>query len=159
MCKRRAQLKRPFFGIYKVYNNINKTRLFSILVFFILSFTFLFFKLFFLQIIQYQKLNRIAKNQHNIFVELEPVRGTIYDRNMRKLAFNIAVDSVWANPRDIKEKEKVSELLSPILKIEKSQILQKLQKDKGFIWLSRKIPPDSSLKIKSLKLRETFKEL
>ena len=43
-------------------------------------------------------LTDLAAKQHRHLVELEPVRGTIYDRKMRPIAFNVSVYSLFASP-------------------------------------------------------------
>ena len=73
------------------------------LVFLFLMFCFVIFaiRLVLIQIFNSDFLAGLAKKQHNHLIILEPKRGTIYDRNMRPLAINLPVYSVYANPRMI----------------------------------------------------------
>jgi len=89
-----------------------------------------------------------------MFMELEPRRGIIYDARMRPLAINIAVDSLYACPRAIKNRDEIIERLVPILKLERAYLEQRLARDKYFIWLARKITPEQSAQIKLLKQKE-----
>ncbi len=56
-------------------------------------------KLSLIQVFRASYLADKADKQHNRLVDLEPKRGTIYDRNMHALALNVASYSVFVNPR------------------------------------------------------------
>jgi stage V sporulation protein D (sporulation-specific penicillin-binding protein) len=72
-------------------------------------------RLFFIQFFRSSYLTSIAKKQHNQLVELEPRRGAIYDCNLKTQAFNMSMDSLYAVPNTIKNKEYVINQLLPIL--------------------------------------------
>lgn len=110
-------------------------------------------RLFYLQGIQRNFYFKLANEQHVVSTEIQPRRGTIYDRNMQILAVNINTDSVFANTRIIKDKEGAARALAPILKLDPAYLLVKFSKDKGFIWLKRKITPQESSAIKALKIK------
>ncbi len=129
---------------------------FALVFFTLIVFLILFsFKLVFLQIFRSAYLSQLAEKQHNALIRLEPRRGTILDRNLRPLAFNISVSSLFANPRSMSEHEKEIAIkqLSLILKMDPSVIRQRLSRNKYFVWLQRKLPPEITDKIKILKLR------
>ena len=42
-------------------------------------------------------LSGLAKKQQNLFLELEPLRGTIYDSNLKPLAINLPAESLYLN--------------------------------------------------------------
>ncbi len=98
----------------------------------------------------------LAQAQHSVRIELEPRRGAILDRNMRKLALNLKVDSVYAVARDVKKKEESARLLAPILGRDESFLYERLARDKLFVWLARKIPPESAKKVKELNLKGIY---
>ena len=77
-------------------------------------------RLFFIQFFRSDYLTAIAKKQHNQLVELEPRRGTIYDCNLKAQAFNMSLDSLYAVPNVITNKEGVIRQLLPILGTERS---------------------------------------
>ena len=110
-------------------------------------------RLFFIQFFRSDYLTAIAKRQHNQLVELEPRRGTIYDCNLKAQAFNISMDSLYAVPNEIKNKESVINRLLPILGLERSYIQERLNRKKSFIWLARKLTPEKSEGIKRLNIK------
>src|SRR3989338_7298108 len=77
-------------------------------------------------------LTRLAAKQHRHLVELEPVRGTIYDRKMRPIAFNVSVYSLFASHKMMSEAEKQNALehLPGILGLGADSITASLDKDK-----------------------------
>jgi len=79
---------------------------------------------------------------------------------MRILAVNLNSDSVFANPHIVRNKREAARKLSSILNLNESVILQKLARDKGFIWIKRKIPVQEGSQIKDLKVEgiEVIKE-
>jgi cell division protein FtsI/penicillin-binding protein 2 len=125
---------------------------------FLLFFAFLAFciaRLLFIQFFRASYLKGIAKKQYNLFVELEPRRGTIYDTNLKPQAVNISIDSVYAVPNEIpdKDKEIIARQLLPILGIDYAYLKDKLYRQKAFIWLARKITAQQSQAIKNLHIK------
>ena len=110
--------------------------------------------LIFIQIFRSDFLSNLAQRQHEHSIILEPRRGTIYDRNMRALAINLPVYSVYANARIMRQQDvdEAVDKLSGIFKIDPKQIRDKLDKNKYFVWIQRKVPQEVYLQIKGLKL-------
>ncbi|MFA4993283.1 MAG: penicillin-binding transpeptidase domain-containing protein [Candidatus Omnitrophota bacterium] len=121
-------------------------------------FIFLLFcviRLLFIQFFRSNYLTSIARKQHNQFVELEPRRGSIYDCNLKAQAFNLSMDSLYAEPNAIKDRDKakIVEKLLPILGVDRAYLQDRLYRKKSFIWLARKLSPDKSESIKALKIK------
>jgi cell division protein FtsI (penicillin-binding protein 3) len=95
-----------------------------------------------------------AEKQHNHIVELEPRRGTIYDRNMRSLALNVAAYSLFANPKAMTEEQKETAIskVAGVLGVGRDFLRARMDKDKHFVWLERKIPQAQYEKLKDLKV-------
>ncbi len=112
-------------------------------------------RLFFIQLFRSHYLSGIAEKQHNLFVELEPLRGTIYDARMKSLAFNIAVDSLYASSSEIpdKQKEFITGQLTGILNADSKYLRDKLYRRKSFVWLERKITQPQAEAVKKLNVR------
>lgn len=136
-----------------MYNRAHKNRLNLVFSLFISLLTLLLIRIAYLQLALAHNFAQLAKKQHTEIIELQPKRGTIYDRNMRPLAVSLNLDSVYANAREIKDKKKVAQLLSPILNLSESFLLERLNRDKGFIWLKRKLTPTDSARVKTLRIK------
>lgn len=129
-------------------------RFYAVFFFFLLFFSFAVSRLFFTQFFRSRYLKELAKKQHNLYVELEPRRGTIYDRELRPLAINIPVDSLYAVARRISDKESLARKLSSILKSDYAYIKDRLYRDKYFIWIARKLEHQTAAKIKEWGIKE-----
>jgi cell division protein FtsI (penicillin-binding protein 3) len=68
------------------------------------------------------------------------------------LALSVEVGSVYAHPRQIKEKAKTARSLSLILKERHSNILNLLESKSPFVWIKRRIDPDQAKKVDALDL-------
>ena len=124
-------------------------------LFLFLGFAYSIGFLIFIQIFRADYLSNLATRQREHSMVLEPRRGTIYDRNMRALAINLPVYSIYANSRSMHQEHEIDEVvakLSEVFKVDPKQIRDKLDKDKYFIWIARKVPEDVYLQLKALKL-------
>ena len=84
-------------------------------LFVVIFFLIIIFKVFFLQVFQYDKLKNLASDLWSRELPIEADRGKIYDRNFDVLADNTTTTSLVLIPNQIKEKEKVTKELSNIL--------------------------------------------
>src|SRR5204863_6783584 len=79
-------------------------------------------------------------------------RGTMFDRNGRDLAMTINVSTVWADPHEVADPRQEAEALAPVLRDTADAIQDKLSKDLGFVYLSRKVTDDVAAGVKGLNL-------
>lgn len=109
----------------------------------------------YLQFFRASFLANIGRKQHSLYVELEARRGTIYDSNQKPEAVNIATDSVYAAPNEMKDKDKEAAIrqLSPILNISESNLQNKIYRKKSFVWIQRKISAQQAQQIRQLKIK------
>lgn len=117
-----------------------------------LCFAFLVYRLFTIQCINGDELSVLAEKQRIETVSLQSKRGNIYDRDGRELAISVKSYSLFGDPKNVEKPERVSKCLSPIIGISDSDILNKLQSDKRFVWLKRQLPDSLAENIKSLNL-------
>jgi len=138
-----------------VYISNYRRRSEAVFLVFFISLLFCIGRLFFIQLFRSSYLTSIARKQHNQLVKLEPRRGTIYDRNLKAQAFNLSMDSLYAVPNSIKDKDKeiIIEKLLPILGTDRAYLRDRLYRNKAFIWLARKLIPDKAESIKKLKIK------
>jgi cell division protein FtsI (penicillin-binding protein 3) len=125
--------------------NIRVIGLLFIVFFFIIG-----FRGYSLQILSAEKLSKIIKRQTERNIELSPKRGTIYDRNGSELSVSIDVESLFARPHLIENKSLTAIKISRILGMSHKTILKEFDKNKGFVWIKRQIPPAEASKIKKL---------
>lgn len=85
-------------------------------------------------------------------VPVEAKRGTIYDRNGYELVTSVSVDSAYAFPPQIEDKQAAAEKIAWALNMDKDEVYQKLTQNVGFVWLKRRIDYQSSQNLKSLKI-------
>jgi len=127
------------------------------LVFLLLLFCLVFFgvKLILIQVFRSDYLAKLAEQQHNHAIKLEPVRGTIYDRQLRPLAVNVSVYSVYVNPRAmrIKDKNRLIRELPKITSVSPGYLKKQLSQKKYFVWIARKLPIATIDRIKALKIK------
>ena len=128
-------------------------RIHLVSVFFIGGLAAILFRVFQLQVLQQEYLRGIAENGIIGTTKLPPKRGVIYDREGHELAISVQVGSVFAHPKQIKDKNKTARALSKILGEKHSQILKKLKRNRSFVWVKRRIPQTLTEQVESLKLR------
>ena len=95
----------------------------------------------------------MADDQHEKVLKLEPRRGAVYDRYKEPLAINLEMKSIFADPRYVEDKERTADVLSRMLDVDKSLVLDRLNKDKAFVWIKRKVDLDEAEKVKKLNLK------
>ena len=76
--------------------------------------------------------------------EVQPVRRDIVDRNGVLLARSLGMTSLYADPLHIQEPESVAKKLAHVfpLKINVSDLTDKLASDRRFVWIKRHLTPD-----------------
>ena len=113
-------------------------------------------RLFYLQIFRFDKFSRMASEQHNKVSKVLPRRGTIFDRYMDPLATNLEVASICANPRVIRDKETTAAILSDVLGVDKTVLLNKISRDKAFVWIKRKVDDEVKDEVVKKNLRGVY---
>lgn len=129
---------------------IHKYKSASIFLFFFVALAGLFFRLIFVQVIKHNEFTKLARQQHDIIIEIPPARGCIYDRRMRPLACDLPVSSLYACPRIIYDRGALATRLSKILNLNPQELGLTLRKDKGFVWVKRHLSPDEVSEIRKL---------
>jgi cell division protein FtsI (penicillin-binding protein 3) len=109
-----------------------------------------------LQVRQYHKFLQLAQRQQNRTIEVEPRRGNVYDRNGSALAMSIDVDSVFAVPGEIPDKESTAAILGKVLNLDPPEIVARLNASRSFAWVARKVDVDTSNRVRSLNLRGIY---
>ena len=109
-----------------------------------------------LQVVKYEFFLNLASRQRGRVIEVEPRRGTIYDRNGTELAMSIDVDSVFAVPSEIPDQETTAQILSTVLHTDPQELLARLRSQKNFAWMKRKVDAETSDRVRELNLRGIY---
>lgn len=127
------------------------------IVFIILLILFLFIilRVFYVQMIDYKKLNKYASDLWSRDLPLEADRGLILDRNGVVLADNLTTTSLVLIPNQIKNKKKTTKLLADILEVSYEDMKEHVYKETSIERVhpeGRRISYDIAEKISNLKL-------
>ena len=110
-------------------------------------------RLFYLQAIAAEDLQRRAQAQWTSELVIAPTRGKIYDRNGSVLAMSATAYTASASPRQISDPEAFAELLAPVLDMEKAQIMQRVSDtSKGGVTIKRQLPRETAQQLKAMML-------
>lgn len=107
---------------------------------------------FYLQIYEQERFAHLAEKQHLRVVQLTPSRGTIYDTTNSALAVTIEMDSLYAEPRNMEDIAAAATALAPVLGTSKELLENKLQGNKGFVWLARRLTPEVAAAVRKLEI-------
>lgn len=107
---------------------------------------------FYLQVLNNDRLVKLAEKQHQRIVALTPSRGAIYDRNSAPFAVSIEMDSCYAETRNIENIPQAAARLAPLLGYSQAELEAKLKGARNFVWLSRRMQPEQAKKVKALGL-------
>ncbi|MBC9783247.1 stage V sporulation protein D [Heliobacterium chlorum] len=108
----------------------------------------LILRLFWVQVVNGSFYAEKAEDVRMRELPVEAKRGTIYDRNMNSLAVSVSVDSVVANPAEVKKNKEpdqraIANELARILEMDPEKVFQTITKaNSGFVWVKRKVEPD-----------------
>jgi cell division protein FtsI/penicillin-binding protein 2 len=120
-------------------------------------------RLFWLQIVRHQDfVERAAKQQQRTF-EVAPRRGVLFDRNLRALAMTVLVDSIYADPSEITDKQAAARTLAAIVHVDpedtrttSDQIATRLNAGHNFAWIARRVSPKVSEAVRALNMKGIY---
>lgn len=135
-----------------MYIRKHSSRFRAVFSLFILALFFLLARLITICVFRASFLEALANKQHNLYLELTPNRGIIFDRNLRLLALNLPAYSLYAIPHRIKDKEGAVAKLVALTGQSREFLNERLNRKKSFIWLARKLPLDAVDAIKKMKI-------
>lgn len=129
-----------------------KIRTIALFLIILLPFIALVSRAFQLQILSAKRLQKLARQQHQRVLLLQPERGIIFDRNGEKLAASFMAGSVFADPSKIDNFPETAEKISSLLNIDTAYVLSKLRKARNFCWLARKVSPELAKAVETAKI-------
>jgi len=109
---------------------INKINTRVRVVFLVITFIFILviFKVFYIEVIEYDKLSKLANDLWSRNLPITSDRGEIYDRNGKIIATNITTTSLVFIPNQISNKSEVAKDISEILKTDYDDMLAHVSK-------------------------------
>lgn len=135
-----------------MYKRPQKLRLSIVFFSYLVILLVIFFRLLYIQVLNYSAYTKLADSQHNLTLELPAQRGFILDQYLKTFALSLKVFSVYAVPREISNKPEVAAKLSSMLELDYAVLLDKLNRDKSFVWVKRRIEEDVALRLKQEKI-------
>lgn len=112
-------------------------------------------RVFYIQVIDYKKLNKYAGNLWSRNLPIKADRGLIYDRNGVILADNVTTTSLVLIPNQIKDKEETTQKLAEILGVSYENMYKHVSKKTSIERVhpeGRQLSYETADKIKGLKL-------
>ena len=119
-------------------------------------------RLFFLQIVESKNYIEKAAHHQQDTVRITPRRGDILDTDGNVLASSVIVDSLFAKPNEMTDPAAVARELAPLINIPVKDLTRKLDPDKHWVFVKRKITQRERELIEKAKLpgvgfRQEFK--
>ena len=105
----------------------------------------------YISIVQGKELSKMAYEQQTLDREINPKRGTIYDRTGKNaLAVSSSVETVTVNPGNIEKenKEKVARKLAEIFELDYETVLKKVSKRSSIETIVKKVDKEKTDKLR-----------
>jgi len=105
---------------------------------------------------------RELRQQQRTF-QIAPRRGMLYDRDLQPLAMTVLVDSIYAVPGEISDKENAARQLARIVHVDPNDrytsakdIAGRLERSRSFAWVARKVDADVAAQVRALNLKGVY---
>lgn len=117
-------------------------------------------RLFYLQIIDRDFLEAQGNDRFLRTVQTSAHRGSLTDRNGEPLAVSTPVDSIWANPTQLRGAVDQLDGLANALKRDRSWLERRITSnlDREFVYLKRHLNPDEAAEVLALRLPGVFSQ-
>ena len=142
---------------------LKRARFFIICLFFLVWACAISGRLFWIQIVRHKDFVERAEKQQQRTFDVAPRRGILYDRNMRELAMTVLVDSIYADPSQIDDKQAAARTLAPLVHIDpadgqtaQNEIAARLNAGHNFAWVARRVTPQVAAAVKALNMKGIF---
>jgi cell division protein FtsI (penicillin-binding protein 3) len=136
---------------------LKQARFWMICLFFLLWAIVIVLRLFWIQVVCHGEYVERADRQQGRTFEVAPRRGVLYDRNLRELAMTVQVDSIFAVPSEISDKQAMAHALAALVhtdpddaRTSEQQIAARLQAGRNFAWVARRVTGETSARVKQL---------
>ncbi|HTU49672.1 MAG TPA: hypothetical protein VMF56_03705, partial [Acidobacteriaceae bacterium] len=120
-------------------------------------------RLVWLQVFRHAEYAGREHHQGNYSFQVAPRRGMLYDRDLQPLAMTVLVDSIYAVPAEITDKESTSKQLARIVHVDPADryttakdIDGRLHRSREFAWVARKVDADMATRVRDLNLKGIY---
>ena len=130
-----------------------------IFIIILILFLFIILRVFYIQVIDYEKLNEYASALWSRDLPIEANRGLILDRNSVVLADNLTTTSLILIPNQIKDKEETTKKLAEILNVTYDEMKEHVFKETSIERVhpeGRRLSYDIAEKIRALEIEGVY---
>ncbi|MGO8718510.1 MAG: penicillin-binding protein [Acidobacteriaceae bacterium] len=120
-------------------------------------------RLIWLQVFHHSEYAEREFRQQERTFEIAPRRGMLYDRDLQPLAMTVLVDSIFAVPSEIADKETTARQLARIVHqypddryTTAHDIDERLHRSRDFAWVARKVDADVAGRVRALGLKGIY---
>ena len=128
----------------------------SILLVIVLALAIIVFgRLVWVQVIDAYAIENSADSQRTVTIDVEPRRGTIYDRNGVVLATTVDAYNLFCHPHKIQDSGQVTALVNGLVQAcggEAQEYREKIEQDTNFVYLAKGVDEDQLNIIKDLQI-------
>ncbi len=110
-----------------------------------------------LQVARHHEFVERAQKQQQRTFEVAPRRGVLYDRNLHELAMTVQVDSIYAVPTEIDDKQTAAHALAAVVHTDpedaqttEEQIAARLNNGRNFAWVARRVTPEVAARVHAM---------
>ena len=127
-------------------------RYLAIFFLFLSSFLGIWGKLFYWQTVKAEELSDLGRQQYANYLEIPPIRGDIKTSDGFPLVTNKISYLVYANPKEVKDKDSLSKIISSLTQVDEASISAQLGLDRVWVPLARQIDNNTKVKIENMRL-------
>ena len=120
-------------------------------------------RLIWLQVFRHADYAKRENRQGDYSFQIAPRRGMLYDRDLQPLAMTVLVDSIYAVPGEIADKESTAQQLARIVHVfpgdrytSAKDINARLHHSRDFAWVARKVDADVAAQVRGLNLKGVY---
>lgn len=142
---------------------LNRRRFWLICGFFLLWALAIGGRMFWLMVVHHHEYVERAEKQQQRTFEVAPRRGILYDRNLQELAMTVQVDSVYADPSEIADKQAAARELAAIVHTDPANqrttaeaIAARLNQGKDFAWVARRVSNAVAVRVRNLHMKGIY---
>src|SRR3990167_10656532 len=128
-----------------------KWRYRSTFVLFLGLFLIIFLRLFYWQIVRANELSSLGESQYGSQIRIVPTRGEIKTSDNFPIAANKVSYLVFANPKEIGEVDKTTQLISPILDLDTASVSGLLTLNRFWVPLKSRVETEKKDELEKLK--------